>query len=174
VNIITVIFFFMWIVFNGRFTVETVVTGVLLSAGIYWFSCRFLGFRAGSDAVIVRKLHRGVFYALVLVRETVKANWEITKVVFARKIVVEPQILYFKTQLKSEVLRVVLANSITLTPGTLTVALSGNEYCIHCLTKEMAADVEFSEFEKLLMAFEKQRSGVLRDIIKNHRRGQSR
>ena len=167
-NKIPIIFFLMWIVFNGRFSVETVVTGALLSAGIYWFSCRFLGFRAGSDAAIIRKFHRGVFYAFVLVRETVKANWEITKVVFARKIVVEPQILYFKTQLKSEVLRVILANSITLTPGTITVALSGNEYCIHCLTKEMAADVEFSEFEKLLIAFEKQKSGLLKDLMKKH------
>ena len=58
------------------------------------------------------------------------------------------------TNLKSEVARVMLANSITLTPGTITVSLRGQELLVHCLDKSLAEGMENSEFVKLLEALE--------------------
>ncbi len=67
---------------------------------------------------------------------------------------VEPQLVHFTSGLKSEFARVVLANSITLTPGTITVSLEGNEFYVHCLDKEFAEGLENSIFEELLKKME--------------------
>ena len=67
---------------------------------------------------------------------------------------VEPQIVHFTSGLKSEFARVVLANSITLTPGTITVNLEGNEFYVHCLDKEFAEGMEQSIFVELLEKME--------------------
>ena len=48
----------------------------------------------------------------------------------------------------------VLANSITLTPGTITVNLEGNEFYVHCLDKEFAEGMEQSIFVELLEKME--------------------
>ena len=73
-----------------------------------------------------------------------------------RKEVVEPVLVKIHTNLKSEVARVMLANSITLTPGTITVSLRGQELLVHCLDKSLAEGMENSEFVKLLEALEEE------------------
>ena len=65
--------------------------------------------------------------------------------------------MHFKTDLHSTFARVLLANSITLTPGTITVALTGNEYTVHCLDKELAEGISSSVFVKLLEKIEEDR-----------------
>ena len=55
-----------------------------------------------------------------------------------------------KTDIPSKFHRVILANSITLTPGTLTINLDDNYLLIHCLEKESALALSNSEFEKLI------------------------
>ena len=56
--------------------------------------------------------------------------------------------------LKTEMARVMLANSITLTPGTITVSLTDQELLVHCLDKSLAEGMEDSEFVKLLEKLE--------------------
>ena len=58
------------------------------------------------------------------------------------------------TNLKTETARVILANSITLTPGTITVSLTEQELLVHCLDKSLAEGMEDSEFVRLLEAME--------------------
>ena len=47
-----------------------------------------------------------------------------------------------------------LANAITLTPGTITVTLEGSEYTVHCLDESMAEGIQDSEFVKYILKFE--------------------
>ncbi len=79
------------------------------------------------------------------------------RLILSPKYEIEPKLVRFKTNLKSDTLRVILADSITLTPGTITVTLEGEEYLIHCLDKDMAEGMEESEFVHRLRAFEKKR-----------------
>ena len=58
------------------------------------------------------------------------------------------------TDLKTETARVILANSITLTPGTITVSLTEQELLVHCLDKTLAEGMEDSSFVKLLKKLE--------------------
>ena len=74
--------------------------------------------------------------------------------ILTRKEVMEPVIVHVPVDLKSETARVVLANSITLTPGTITVALEDNDLLVHCLDKSLAEGMEDSEFIRLLRKME--------------------
>ena len=56
--------------------------------------------------------------------------------------------------LKEEGYEVILANSITLTPGTITVSLEDNRFCVHCLDRELAEGMENSVFVELLKKME--------------------
>ena len=66
----------------------------------------------------------------------------------------EPKLLQFQTKLEGDTKRVVLANSITLTPGTITVSLEGDKYLIHCLDKELGEGISDCTFVKRLERFE--------------------
>ncbi len=94
-------------------------------------------------------------YVGVLLFETVRANLSIIRIVLAPEIEVEPCILKFRTGLKSPAARVALANSITLTPGTITVSIDGDELLVHALNREFATGLEGSIFERILSEMER-------------------
>ena len=91
-----------------------------------------------------------VRYFWVLVKEIVKANVCVLKIILSPEDWPEPALVYFDTELKTGLAKVMLADSITLTPGTITVLLEGNRYCVHCLDRELAEGMESSVFVELL------------------------
>ena len=90
----------------------------------------------------------------MLISEVIKANFVAIRLIVSPKYEVEPVLVTFRTDLKTDLARTVLANSITLTPGTITVELTDNEYKVHCLDKEMAEGMDESVFVKLLRKME--------------------
>lgn len=72
---------------------------------------------------LFRKFIYIVQYLFVLIIEVIKANLDVAKIVLSPKIDVDPVVVNFKTKLKSDLGRVILANSITLTPGTITMVM---------------------------------------------------
>jgi len=94
----------------------------------------------------------------LLVKEIIKANLAVSHLIFAHNEIVEPVIVRFRTSLKTETARVLLANSITLTPGTITVSLHEDELVVHCLDKSLAEGLEDSVFVELLTKFEAENS----------------
>ena len=90
----------------------------------------------------------------VLVEEIVKANVCVLKIILSPELQPEPAVVYFDTRLRSGIARVMLADSITLTPGTITVSLEGNHYCVHCLDRELSQGLEDSVFVELLEEME--------------------
>jgi multicomponent Na+:H+ antiporter subunit E len=63
-------------------------------------------------------------------------------------------IVHVHARLKTETARVILANSITLTPGTITVSLTDDHLLVHCLDKSLAEGMEDSVFVRLLQKME--------------------
>lgn len=144
----------LWIILNGKVTLEIVLFGLIIAAGLYWFICRYMDYSPKTDLKILKNLFYGLCYIGVLLWEIVKANLTVIKLVYTQKYEVEPVVVTFKTDLKSEVSRFVLANSITLTPGTITVTMEGNEFCVQCLDREMAQGLKDSIFVRLLQRIE--------------------
>ena len=148
------LFFFVWIVFNGRITAEIVTIGILVSVIVFAFFCKFMDYSFQKEMLFYQ---RGVFflgYLYLLMKEIVKANLAVTHLILTQKEVMEPVLVTFKTNLKSETAKVILANSITLTPGTITVSLEGDELMVHCLDRSLAEGMETSSFVKMLEKME--------------------
>lgn len=94
-------------------------------------------------------------YIFVLGMEIVKANVAVLRLITSNSEVVEPVMVCIHTNLKSNFCRVLLANSITLTPGTITVSLDGEECVVHCLDKSLSEGMEDSVFVKMLEKIER-------------------
>ena len=146
--------FLFWLVFNGRFTVEIAVFGLVLSAAILWFMCKFMDYSLEKDFRIVKKSLWMIKYVLILIVEIGKANVGVLKILLSVRYEKEPVLVSFHTDLKSRAARVILANSITLTTGTITVNLMDDYYEVHCLDKSLAAGLDSSIFVKQLKKFE--------------------
>lgn len=149
------IFFLIWIIFNGQFTWEIAAFGVLVSAVMYGFICKFMNYRPRMDIILCKKFFLIIQYVFVLIKEIIKANFAVIKMILSSRYVLEPAIVRFKTSLKTTPARILLANSITLTPGTITVSLEGDEYVVHCLDKELAKGINDSLFVTLLERLER-------------------
>lgn len=147
-------FLLLWIIFNGKITLEILLIGLALSAVLFAFCCKFMNYSVSQDLRMYRLIPMACQYVIILIIEILKANRQVLYFITTPRYQVEPQIIHFTSRLKSEFARVVLANSITLTPGTITVNLEGNEFYVHCLDKEFAEGMEDSIFVELLEKME--------------------
>lgn len=149
-----VLFFLIWIIFNGQLTLEIAAFGVVIAGAIYLFICKFLDYSPRNDIILCKRFFLLLHYVFVLVVEILKANGAVFRMIYSAKYNIEPAVVHFKTTLHSTFARVLLANSITLTPGTITVSLKDDEYVVHCLDKELALGIDSSIFVKLLERIE--------------------
>ncbi|MCK8061086.1 MULTISPECIES: Na+/H+ antiporter subunit E [unclassified Fusibacter] len=81
----------------------------------------------------LKVLHKWMHFIMVLFKEVVISNIQVAIIVLSKDMKLAPEIVRFESKLSSEVMRTVLANSITLTPGTMTVDISDKELWVHCL-----------------------------------------
>ena len=148
------LFLGFWILLNGRFTWEIFLFGLGVSAAVYWFICRFMDYSLRKDLLLFKNAGLFLWFLGVLLREIARANLGVLKLILSPKYEPEPALVYFKSDLRTGIGKVLLANSITLTPGTITVSVEGNEFCVHCLDKEMAEGIEDSVFVHIIRRME--------------------
>ncbi len=153
----SLVYFLIWMIFNGRMTVEIAAIGALISIMLDLFVRKVLKLNLTASNLFrfIKIFPDIILYMIILLIEIVRANFSIIKLVLAPQIEVEPCLVRFKTPLKTEAARVALANSITLTPGTITVSLEGSELLVHALNREIAKGLESSIFERLLSRMER-------------------
>ena len=149
------IFFLIWVIFNGQFTPEIAVFGLIIAGLMYAFICKFKGYKPRADIIMAKKFFYLIQYVFILIKEIVKANFAVIRMITSSRYELEPAVVRFKTDLKSAPARIMLANSITLTPGTITVSLTGDEYVVHCLDKSLAEGINSSIFVTLLRRLER-------------------
>ena len=153
---LSLVYFLLWLIFNGRITFEIIIAGALISFMLDVFIRKVLHLNLTVKKLLtaVKILPYIVMYIIVLLFEIIRANFSIIRRVLAPNINVEPCLVKFRTPLKTEAARVALANSITLTPGTITVSLEGDNLLVHALNKDMAEGLEGSIFERMLAGME--------------------
>ena len=130
----------MWLILCSRFTLEVLLIGAALSAGLSWFCHAQHIWPRWVDRAIVRLSGRIVRYLWRLLGHMLSSSLRVCALILSPSLdEVEPKLLFFEPPLKEEGTRVVLGNSITLTPGTFTVGLYGSSIlCIHALNGDMA------------------------------------
>lgn len=156
-NTLYIVFFLLWILLNGKVTTEIVLFGIVIAGLMYAFVCKFMDYSPARDRIVFHELFYIIQYIAILIVEIVKANMSVVKLILSSRYEPEPVIVRFRTDLQTRTARVVLANSITLTPGTITASLEGDELIVHCLDKEFAQGMDDSIFVKLLKRMEKER-----------------
>lgn len=150
------LYFLLWIIYNGNVTLEICLFGVIIAGAIFAFTCRFMDYSVKKDMQNIKKVLKFIRYACVLVMEIVKANFAVIHMILSEKEETEPVLVSFSSDMKTSAGRAFLANAITLTPGTITVSLENAEYVVHCLDKELAEGMDDSVFVKLLADLEKE------------------
>lgn len=148
------LFFAVWLILNGRVTVEICILGLVISSALFYFACRYMEYSLRKETLVFRLLPLCIRYFWVLVKEIVKANVCVLKIILSPELQPEPAFVYFDTELRTGMAKMVLANSITLTPGTITVSVEGGRYLVHCLDRELAEGMEESVFVELLTEME--------------------
>ena len=150
------LFFLVWVVFNGRLTLEIALFGVAVAGAVFAFVCKFMGYSLQKELRFYKKIPSFCQYLYYLVKEIIAANITVSRMILTRKEQMEPVIVHVRTDLKTETARMMLANSITLTPGTITVALTENDLLVHCLDKSLSKGMEDSVFVRLLHKMEEE------------------
>lgn len=148
------LFFLVWVIFNGRLTMEIALFGIAVSGAVFAFVCRFMEYSLKKELRFYRLMPAFGQYLYYLIKEIVFSNVTVSRMILTRKEEMEPVIVHVRTSLKSETARVILANSITLTPGTITVNVKDDTYLVHCLDSSMAEGLENSGFEQRLLEME--------------------
>lgn len=151
-----ILFFLLWIIFNGQITLEIVLFGLVISAAVYAFCCKFMGYKPRRDWLLICRSGYILLFIGVLILEIIKANAAVMKLILTPHLRVEPVMVRFRTDLNTRIGRVLLANAITLTPGTITVSLKNNEYLVHCLDRQFAEGLSDSVFIRYLKRIEGQ------------------
>lgn len=147
------VYFLLWVIFNGNFTLEICIFGLVIAGGLLAFSCRFMDYSLTKERELYRKIFLFFRYCVLLVKEIVKANFGAMHLILTQREEIEPVLVTFHSDLKTQTGKVLLANAITLTPGTITVTLEGSEYQVHCLDESLAeglAENEFAEYIRRL------------------------
>lgn len=144
--------FGFWVALNGRFTWEIAGLGAAVTALAMFFLCGCCDWSLRKEAGFWKTAPRLILYALVVIWEIVKANLALCRLVYGGK--PEPVVRVIHTELKTRFGKMLLANSITLTPGTITLACEGDQLTVHCLTPRMAEGLEDSPFEKRIRRME--------------------
>ncbi|MBO5281734.1 MAG: Na+/H+ antiporter subunit E [Lachnospiraceae bacterium] len=143
------VYFILWVIFNGQITLEICIFGVLIAALLFAFTCKFMDYSVKKELQLFRKLGKLLQYAFTLVWEVIKANLGTVHLILTQKEEIEPVLVRFHSDLKSPIAQTLLANAITLTPGTITVSLENGEYTVHCLDESLAEGMDQSVFVKL-------------------------
>lgn len=82
-----------------------------------------------------------LFYQVVL------SNFHVARLVLSPRLPIDPKLIRYKTKLESDTSMVTLANSITLTPGTITIAIENGEFVVHALSRKVADDLNAGDME---------------------------
>ncbi len=149
------LFFLVWIIFNGAITTEILIFGVVVAFLMFGFVCKFMDYSLRKEVLLIKRSGYFVLYLINLLIEIIKANVSVCHFVLYGTEQIEPVMVSFHTTLESRLARVILANSITLTPGTITVSLHGDEVIVHCLDRSLAEGMEDSSFVKMLEHMER-------------------
>ncbi len=134
-----------WIVFSGKFDAFHLPLGILSCLIVALVSHDLLFQNVGTDNKL-RIAGRFLLYLPWLIYQVILANLHVARLVISPR-GMRPQIVSVKTKLKSDIALVTFANSITLTPGTITMDIIDGEFFVHAISQKVADDLLSGDME---------------------------
>lgn len=145
-----------WILWSGYF--KPLLLGLGLVSVLV---CTYLALRMrradgeGSQFKILQHVHQLSTYWPWLLLEIAKSNIEVAKIILSGKMTIDPVMIRLKAGQTTEMGQVIYGNSITLTPGTITVDIEDGELLVHALTQSGADGLHEGEMDSRITALER-------------------
>ena len=139
-----VFYFVIWLLLSGHYDPLLLTLGILSC-----ITCLYVTWKAkfiDEEGLPLHLLIRLPIYTVWLFKEIIKANIDTAKIIILNN--PDPQNFRVKSSQKTEAGKVTYANSITLTPGTVTTVLDGDILEVHALSSDMADDVKSGVMDK--------------------------
>ncbi len=144
-----IVLFLVWIGLTNSLAVDELLVGAIVSLIVVYF------FIERSKLNLLSVLIKYILFIPLFVKELIISNIEVAKIVLSPKIDIKSGIVEIQTKLENDSDKLLLANSITLTPGTLTLELNEDHLYIHVLDMEKNPKAELikniEKFEKVLV-----------------------
>lgn len=145
------LFVLFWAILTQTINLERLTIGLIICTAVYLFNKEFQSKNKNINKYFISNLKFFFSYISRLIIEIFKSNFHVAKIVLNPKLNISTSIVTIETKLKNEFNKTILANSITLTPGTLTLDLSEDKLMIHCLDINSADNLEKLCFERILL-----------------------
>ncbi|MDA0979005.1 MAG: Na+/H+ antiporter subunit E [Proteobacteria bacterium] len=141
-----------WLLWSGIY--KPVVLGLgAFSCVVTLFLARQMGFFDHSS-----EFHRIIWrlpgYWLWLVQEIVKSSWDVARLVLSPSLPIDPVVVRLKTGVREELGQTILGNSITLSPGTVTLDIHEQELLVHCIDRRSAEALLQGEVDRRVQSLE--------------------
>lgn len=146
--------FCLWILLSGFFTPFLLAAGAGCSAAVLYFAHHMKVIdRAGHPVMYTWRVL--ISYWPWLIKEIFKSAWDVTCRVLSPSLPISPTLKRFTPSQQSEMGIVIHANSITLTPGTISIEVGRGEFLVHALTREGAEGLAGSEMDRRVSELER-------------------
>jgi len=146
----TIFLFLLWIVLSGSLAIENILVGTIVSGGVAILYCKLFESES-DDSDWIRPIGL-IEYLYVLIKSLIISNLQINRRILSKNMDITPAIVAIKTTLDSDWKKLLLANSITLTPGTLTLDIKDDILYIHVIDYQIGIDKHdiIKEFEQVI------------------------
>lgn len=135
----------LWLVLSGLFKPQLLILGLISVIGVVWLSTFMRVLQHRGEPVYIRFLHIAAYWVW-LSKQIFLSNVDVTRRVFARKLVIKPALRRITETPDTETGRVIYANSITLTPGTTAINFTPNgDIVVHALHEDSLRELEDGE-----------------------------
>lgn len=142
-----------WIVNSGHFDFLLLSLGVISIAIVVWLNALMSRVSEGYQPPVILSLRLPLYIAW-LFKEIVKSNIEVIRCIWQRKPDIEPRVVTVKASQQSDLYKVLYANSITMTPGTVTLEVDGDEFTVHALTRSSREGLESGDMDRRVRRLE--------------------
>ena len=141
-----ILLYAFWLMLSGKYDLFHMTLGVIctLIVSLITHDLLFANVRGGDIRLTIGRF---LLYIPWLLYQIVTSNFHVAKLVLKPNMSIDPKVIKFKTKLESDISWVALANSITLTPGTITMNIHDGEFFIHALDQKVADDLKSGEME---------------------------
>lgn len=149
--------FVFWLLLSGHFDPFLVISGAVAAVAIALVGAR-IGY-ADEEGHPAELILPGLRYWPWLAKEIVKSTIDVARIILDPALPISPRLILVSPSQKTAVGKVTYANSITLTPGTITVEVGRHDhrFVVHALTEAGAAGVETGDMDRRVTAFEGRR-----------------
>ena len=150
-----IVFYVLWIALSGV-AVEELIVGAVVALLLSFVVGHLTDYHFDGRTPLSTIKYIFMYIPLFIVK-LIQANLDMAKIVLSKDLPIKPGFVILKTSLKKDISKLSLANSITLTPGTLSVDIKDEEVLIHWVKVEGSED---QQKEAIAGAFEKQLGGI--------------